>query len=135
MLDLRFEPSTPFTDQDILDIETSLDRKLPKTYHDFVKLYGGAFIGGEVQGPKVTSILGFFDADEYRGPSSLLETYSDLRKIGALPIANCEFGNKYVLTRTNEVHYIDYTKGRTSAHKISDSFEDFLSRISIEQEA
>lgn len=134
MTDPRFEPSTPFTDRDIREIEESLSRKLPEDYLEFVKQYGGAFVGGQVEGAQTTSILGFSEAQEYKGPSSLLETYSDLRRAGALPFADCEFGNIYVLTATNEVFYISYTEGETSSFKVSDSFSDFISRIHLKED-
>ena len=89
-------------------------------------------MGGQLKGSKTTSILGFSEADEYKGASSLFETYADLREIKSLPFADCEFGNPYVLTSTNEVYYLDYTGGYVSSQKVADSFEEFISRIVVD---
>jgi len=135
MPDPRFEPATPFTDQDINDIQKHLGRELPEDYRRFVKEFGGAFIGGEIEGPKRTSILGLFEADEYKGPSSLIMTYADLCRAGSFPFADCEFGNPYILNAADEVYYIDYTNGDSSPFKVAGSFRDFISHIVIEEES
>ena len=131
MPDPRFENPKPFTDQDILDIESALGRKLPEDYCAFVKEYGGAFISGEIDGEY--SIDRFDGAAAYRKGSISVSEWEEYCEIGALPFASCILGNAFVLTAGNAVHYVDYygnSWGRgTTTHKLADSFSDFLSRI------
>ena len=127
----RFEPATPFSEAEICEIEKAVGRQLPENYREFVKEYGGAFVGGLIDGSEELPILTFFRA---AGVLSNLETHPDLREIGALPIADCEFGNLYVLEQSNTVHYITYYGGKTAARKVADSFEDFLARIVVPPE-
>jgi hypothetical protein len=125
MSDPRFQARTPFSDGEIRDIEKELGRELPPSYRHFVEQYGGAFVGGSVDGE--WDVLDFFDA------STVLEdlrgTFSDYRDIGALPFASDVGGNLWVLTEDNSVHFLVNYSGSSSAEKISDSFQDFLDRI------
>jgi hypothetical protein len=127
MSDPRFEAKTPFSDEEIRAIEKELGRELPPAYRHFVEQYGGAFVCGSVDGNYRWEVLGFYRA------STVLEdlrgTFSDFRDIGALPFAHDIFGNLWVLTEDNSVHFLVNDKGESSAEKISDSFQDFLDRI------
>lgn len=131
MPDPRIEPATPFGETEIARIEQVLGRALPKDYRDFVCEYGGAFVGGQIDGDADLPILAFFDADTL---TFKLETFSDLRSVGFLPIADCELGNLYVMDQVNSIHYIAYYGGRTSSRKVADAFEDFLDRIVVVDE-
>jgi hypothetical protein len=130
MSDPRFEAKTPYSDEEIRAIEKELGRELPPAYRHFVKQYGGAFVGGFVDGE--WEVLDFFDA------STVLEdlrgTFSDFRDIGALPFARDVGGNLWVLTEDNSVHFLVNYSGSSTAEKISDSFQDFLDRIVLEDD-
>lgn len=134
MPDPRFEAETPFSDAEIGEIESAIGRVLPKAYCDFVKEYGGAFVGGLVDDSEDLPILTFFGASGDNGILSNLTSYPDLKEEKALPIADCELGNLYVLDRENAVHYINYYGGETNARKVSDSFEGFTRRIVVPEE-
>jgi hypothetical protein len=131
MLDPRIEPATPFTNMDIANIEQVIGRKLPEDYRNFACTYGGAYVGGYVDGNLELPILTFFDPDAML---SNLEIYTDLRDDGVLPVARCELGNLYVIDRRNVVHYINYYGGQTSARKVADTFGDLLTRIIVSDE-
>jgi hypothetical protein len=62
MLDSRIEPVTPFTEADLATIERVLGRTLPKDYRDFACAYGGAFVGGLIDGDPKLPILTSFRA-------------------------------------------------------------------------
>ncbi len=134
MSDPRFEGDTPFTEADIGEIEKALGRNLPKDYSDFAKAYGGAFVGGMIDGSDEFPILCFFGTDRDNGILSMLAIHSDFRDEGALPIGRCQLGNLYVLDRDNTVHYINYYGGNVTARKVADSFGDFITRIVVQEE-
>lgn len=131
MSDPQFEPVSPLPDVKIDQIEKVLGRELPKDYCDFIKQYGGAFVGGLIDGSLQLPILTFFGADEKTGILAKLQTHPDFRDDGVLPIADCELGNLYILSRENAVHYINYYGGETTARKVADSFQEFVSRIVV----
>ena len=134
MADFRFETELPFSDAEIGEIEKVVGRSLPEAYSAFVKQYGGAFVGGLVDGVEDLPILSFFSASGDSGVIANLNRYSDLKEDRVLPIAGCALGNLYVLDRDNEVYYINYYGGQTSARKVSDTFEGFVERIVVPQE-
>lgn len=131
MMDEKFECSTPFSDAYIEKIELSLNRKLPDDYRNFVKKFGGAFVGGEVDGSEEFSVLDFFGLEEGNSVLEMLEIYPDLNSDGALPVARCELGNIYVLNNKNEIFYINFYGGKTSATRVSSCFQDFIDRIVV----
>jgi hypothetical protein len=135
MSDSRFEAAQPFSEADISEIQRALGRPLPEDYCNFVKEYGGAFVGGLIDGAKDLPILGFFTAGEDDdGILRTLKTHPDLRDDGVLPFADCELGNIYVLDAKNAVHYINYYGGRTTVRKVADSFQNFVDRIVPEED-
>ena len=134
MTDPRFEPSAPFSETDIEAIESEIGRKLPDSYRDFVREYGGAFVGGLVDGSGELPVMRFIGASGNYGVLDMLKLHSDLREDRILPIADCEFGNLYVFDRENRVHYINYYGGRTSARKVADNFQEFIDRIVVSEE-
>lgn len=129
MIDPRIEPAKPFSIEEIAAIEAALGRKLPRAYTDFVARYGGAFVGGSLDGKGRFAILAFFTADNESGILKKLGAYPDLRDDGVLPIADCELGNLHVLRLDGSVWYLNYYGGRTSAERVADSFQDFVERI------
>jgi hypothetical protein len=133
MPDSRFRPAKPFSDAELAEIERVLGRPLPKDYREFVKEYGGAFVGGLIDGSKDLPILAFFGAGEDGGVLGQLRSYTDLRDDSMLPFADCELGNLYVLTPENTVYYINYYGGKTTVQKVADSFQDFVARIVPEE--
>jgi hypothetical protein len=133
MPDSRFEADEPFSEADIIAIEKVLGRPLPRDYCDFAKEYGGAFVGGLIDGSNELPILTFFSAGEDDGILRTLKTHPDLRDDGVLPFADCVFGNLYVLTAENAVYYINYYGGKTTVRKVADSFQDFVNRIGPEE--
>lgn len=131
MLDSRIEPENPLTKTDIAKLEKILGHSVSLEYSAFACHYGGASVGGLVDGDTELPILTFFNMEKLL---SMLETYTDLRDDGVLPVADCEVGNLYVLDRENSVHYINYYGGRTTARKVADSFGDFLARIVVTED-
>lgn len=131
MIDPRIEPASPFTEAELAKIEQTLGRSLPKEYRDFASVYGGAFVGGLIDGDVELPILSFFSADTVL---SKLETHIDLKSDGVIPFADCELGNLYVIDREDAVHYINYYGGNTSARRVANRFSDLLSRIAISDE-
>ena len=134
MPDSRFEAGEPFSQTAIREIENELGRELPKDYCEFAKEFGGAFVGGLVDGSADLPILTFFGADDRKGVLSKLRTHPDLRNDGVLPIADCELGNLYVIDRENAIFYINYYGGKTTARKIANSFQEFVARIVVQDE-
>lgn len=134
MTDSRFEPSVPFSEVEINEIEGEIYRKLPDSYRDFVKVYGGAFVGGLIDGSEDFPILGFFSASGKNSVLGRLEAHQDLKEDRILPIADCELGNLYVLDSNNSVHYINYYGGKTSAKKVAQTFQEFIDRIIVTEE-
>jgi hypothetical protein len=133
MPDSRFKAAKPFSEAEITEIERALGRPLPKDYCEFVKEYGGAFVGGLIDGSEDLPILAFFSAGEDDGVLRKLKWYTDLRDDGVLPFADCVLGNLYVLNPENAVYYINYYGGKTTARKVADSFHDFVARIVPEE--
>ncbi|WP_367871847.1 SMI1/KNR4 family protein [Luteolibacter sp. Populi] len=131
MPDSRFEPDDPFSETEIQAIERALGRDLPEDYRQFVKEYGGAFVGGYVDGKDDFSVLAFLGADEDGGILFKLGWHSDLREDSLLPIADCELGNLYVLTKQNSVGFINYYEGKHTIEKVAESFQDFVDRIVV----
>lgn len=131
MIDSRIKAATPFTETELTKIEQVLGRELPGDYREFVRTYGGAFVGGLVDGDLELPILAFFGADKVL---LSLRLYTDLKDDGVLPIADCELGNLYVIDRENVVHYINYYGGRTTARKVTSQFSDLLDRIVVSDE-
>jgi hypothetical protein len=127
--DFRFEPNAPYMDSDIEKIENTLKRQLPADYANFVRQYGGAFVGGEV-GKYGESILAFYDNDK-EGIYWAMEAYDDFTDEGILPFARCELGNIWILDIDNSIHYVNYYGGTTEVTKIADSFREFLDRIVV----
>ena len=134
MPDPRFEPATPLSETQIEELETVLGRQLPQEYRDFLTQYGGAFVGGSIDGTEELPILSFFGAEEDKGLLATLKAYPDLRADGVLPIARCALGNIYVLDRNNAIHYINYYGGKTTAQKVAASFHNFIARIVVPEE-
>jgi len=134
MTDPRFEAGDGFTDLDIAEIESALGRELPADYREFVKNYGGAFVGGTVDGTQKLPILDFFKSGRDGGIIVVLNAFDNFKDDSVLPIARDEFGNKYVQTPHGSIYYINYYSGATSAMKIANSFSDFVSKIVVDDE-
>jgi hypothetical protein len=128
MLDARLEAASPFSQSEIGDIEKALARSLPAAYREFVLVYGGAFVGGSVDGSNDLPVLKFLSASSVL---SALAQYADLKTDRILPFARCELGNLYVLDEADAIHYINYYGGKTTVLKISGDFRDFLARIVV----
>jgi hypothetical protein len=131
MSDPRFEGKEPYSDELLAEVEKRLGRELPRDYRDFVKQYGGAFVGGAVDGSTAWSVLGFYKA------ASILERisfFTELTEQGALNFARDELGNMWVLAGDNSIHFLVTYAGKSSAEKVSDSFQDFLDRIVPDEE-
>lgn len=129
MLTLEFENPTPFTEQDIVEIERLLGRELPEDYRRFAKEYGGCLVDGEVDGLAEFAIDVFYQAHAYTNKGGGVPEWEEYQEIGALPFAHCIMGNLFVLTNDNAVHYVNYYGGKTTTQKLAISFGDFISRI------
>ena len=125
------DPGVPFSDADIASIESVLGRSLPVEYVAFVRRYGGAFVGGLVDGDQALAIDTFFAA---RGKSGILSTVSwqtDLSDAGIMPIADCLLGNTFVLMPDDSIGYIDYYGDHSDTQRIAESFAELVSRIVV----
>ncbi|WP_395738017.1 SMI1/KNR4 family protein [Prosthecobacter sp.] len=131
MFNPPIEPAVPFTEMQLASIEQALGRPLPREYRDFASVYGGAFVGGSVDGKAEFPILTFFGV---KAVLLRLDIHDDLKADGVLPVADCEMGNLYVIDRQNVVHYINYYGGQTIARRVADSFDDMLKRIVVSEE-
>jgi hypothetical protein len=106
---------------------------LPTSFRSFAKEYGGAFVGGFVDGSEDLPIDGFTgNGDE--GLLATLEYHCDFKDVNALPFAYCLLGNLWVLSADGAVHYINYYGGKTTGQRLAESFSAFLSRIVIRDE-
>ncbi|WP_395748229.1 SMI1/KNR4 family protein [Prosthecobacter sp.] len=128
MLDPRIEPATPFTETDLATVERVLGQTLPTDYRDFACLYGGAYVGGLIDGDPKLPISAFLDAGSVL---STLEICTDLKEDGVLPVADCVLGNLYVIDRGGAVHYINYYGGKTTSRMVADTFGEMLHRIVV----
>lgn len=128
------EPAIPFSHAQINEIEQSIGHQLPQDYLEFVRTFGGAFVGGSIDGSPDLPILAFFSASGRGGILSKLRAYQDLKKEGVLPIADCELGNLYVLDPENAIHYLNYYGGKTTARRVASSFGEFLARVIVEDD-
>ncbi len=134
MIDPRFEPAIPLPKEQLEEITSLIGHALPETYSDFILEYGGAFVGGYVDGNEALPVMSFFGAEPDRGLISRLGAYPDFARRGILPIASCELGNLYVLERDGSVHYVNYYGASVVTKKVADSFGDFVSRIVITED-
>jgi len=128
MHDPRFEAAQPFEEGEIGKIEDAIGREIPVEYRSFVSAYGGAFVGGLVDGSASLPILRFLTGD---GVLRSLERHSDLKDRGILPVARCELGNIYVIEIDGAVHYLNYYGEKTTASLVASDFSSFLSRIVV----
>jgi len=134
-MDPRFRARDPFTQAQLIDVERLVQRKLPEEYLDFVRTYGGAFVGGYVDlegGRAIDRFLSFPQIDR------CMKLYDDLREENILTIADCILGNMFVLYFDNSVRYIDYygmthgKHGKANDTGIVDAtFRGFLRRIVV----
>lgn len=128
MIDPRIKAAIPFSETELAEIEQVLGRELPSDYREFARTYGGAFVGGYVDGNPELPILTFFKAAVVLAK---LRFHTDFKNDGVLPVADCELGNLYVIDRENVVHYINYYGGQTTARKVTSSFSDLIKRLVV----
>ena len=50
---------------------------------------------------------------------------------GLIPIADDNFNNRYVLRKSGEVMYIDYSRGWAAISKLAESFDEFLNMLDV----
>ena len=120
------EADDPFSQADLHKIVQAVGRELPDAYCAFVQKFGGAFVGGLVDGAPDFPILAFFKVEKIL---STLDFMSNLKEEGILPFADCELGNLWVFDREGIIYYVNNYGGKTKTHKISADFTDFVSRI------
>ena len=122
------EPALAFTDTELAMIERALRRPVPASYRQFVKEYGGAFVGGSLDGGDEYSILAFDTAANIRRNFELLPEYS---ADGMLIFANCEQGGIYVINHDDTIWYRLVWCGKTTSVRVANSFDEFRDRIVI----
>ena len=132
-MDPRIKTGTPLSDVAIDAVESALGRDLPADYRAFVAAHGDAFVGGYVDDADALPVLSLFNDAQIR---QCLATQDDLRVEGLLPFGSCELNNLWVIDCKvdHSVHYINYYGGQTKAHRVADTFEDFIQRIVIRDE-
>jgi hypothetical protein len=128
MNDARFEKGASISDSDISEIEHILNRKLPEDYCKFVKKFGGAFVGGNLDG-KAEFPIDAFLSNEHNQIIDTLKIYTDLKDDGIMPFAKCILGNIWAIDKNNNIYYINYYGGKTESKKVAENFTDFISRI------
>jgi len=126
----------PVSAESISLIEVVLGRSLPRDYREFLMLYGHCGFAGEaviVTDSEKFPIFTFYGGGD--GNGSLLQQltlHSDLKEIGALPIADDLFNNIYVFDlEAGVISRLDYSSGYAVAIKIANTFTDFVSRIEV----
>lgn len=131
MLEEFIEAGDPYTDQQLEQICKVAGFSLPRVYCEFAKKYGDAFVGGLVDASPDFPVSGFFSSEKVISNFEFNATYKENR---AIPVADCELGNIWVLSEDGSVHFINFYSRPTVTTKVASSFQDFLSRISIEDE-
>ena len=126
----NIEPAKPCSERALDALEVRVGRSLPTSLREFATRYGGAFVGGSIDGAGRYSVLGFLDLERVdQTEGAYLDEYLE---VGALPFARCDLGGIYLLKADNTVWFRLYHAGKTTLEKVSESFEDFLTRIEIE---
>ncbi|WP_226698795.1 SMI1/KNR4 family protein [Qipengyuania gaetbuli] len=127
----NIEPAKPCSERALNALEFRVGRSLPTSLREFATRYGGAFIGGSVDGAGRYSVLGFLDLERIdQTEGAYLDEYLE---VGALPFARCELGGIYLLKADNSIWFRLNHAGKTTLEKVSESFEDFLNRIETEE--
>lgn len=131
MLAEFIEPGIPYSRRQIDQISEYIGFSLPEDYCEFVMKYGNAFVGGLVDSSIELPILSFFGFERLM---STIKENDEFIKSKAVPIADCELGNTWVLSNTGDVYYVNYYNTSIVSTKVAPSFTDFASRIDIEDE-
>ena len=131
MQSLPFEKGRPFSDGELEALERATGWSLPSDYRSFAKEYGGAFVGGAVDGNSSFPVLAFADFDQARRTS---EDRSVLPDEFPLCFAHCELGNLWVFDRRGAVHYVNYYVRPAFSVRVADGLREFVGRIAIDSE-
>jgi SMI1/KNR4 family protein SUKH-1 len=124
-------------DDDVQAIEAKAGFKLPATYVSFLKTYGRCMFAGEAtvrcpgEMPPLRIDTMFGCGDSAGDILADMRRHPEYRNNGLVPIADDNFNNRYVLRKTGEVLFIDYSRGPTSINKIADSFDAFLAMLDV----
>ncbi|QDX25228.1 SMI1/KNR4 family protein [Sphingomonas suaedae] len=131
MSQVSFEKGLPFSDDELERLEGLVDWTLPPDYRSFAKVYGGAFVGGEVDGNSSLPVLSFGTFDQAWRTSADGSVLPDNFPIS---FARCELGNLWVFDRSGAVHYINFYSRPAVAVFVATNFSEFLGRILISGE-
>lgn len=126
-----FEVAEPLSPDDIAEVGRLAGFALPIDYQHFLAEFGGAFVGGLVDGNEDLPILKFYGRRELQDALAL---HPDMATVPALPIGCCELGNQYVILPDGSVAYVNYYGGQTATTRVSDDFSGFLERMVAEDE-
>jgi hypothetical protein len=124
-------------DKDIRAIETKAGFKLPATYVSFLKTYGHCMFTGEAtvkrpgEMPPLRIDTMFGCGDSAGNILVDLQRHPEYRYNGLVPIADDNFNNRYVLRKSGEVLFIDYSRGSAAISKLADSFDEFLNMLDV----
>jgi len=127
----QIEPSTPLSDADLDRLETQLGRSLPEDYRKFMREYGGAFVGGSIDGGEELSVLRFFGLQADGTAAAASGFFTEFIEVGMLPVANCILGGIYVLKPDNSIWFRLVYSGKLVLRQVAGSFGEFRDRIVV----
>jgi len=125
-------------DDDIRAIETKAGFKLPAIYVSFLKTYGHCMFTGEATVRRVGEmpplrIDTMFGCGDSAGNILIdMQRHPEFRNNGLVPIADDNFNNRYVLRKSGEVMFVDYSRGWAAISKLADSFDEFLNLLDVQ---
>jgi hypothetical protein len=136
-IDEAFEPASR---ADIRKIEELVRAPLPPTYDSFLAQIGSCMFAGEAtvkaSNGEVLGIATFFGGRPSRNVLDDLRVHEDYVAKQLVPIADTFLNDRYVLDlSTGKVHYIEYHAGTNRVIEVAPSFDDFLTRISVDSDA
>jgi hypothetical protein len=124
-------------DADVRAVEAKAGFKLPESYASFLKTFGRCMFAraatircsAPIPPPSIATMFGCKDS-----AGSILtdmRLHPEYLRNGLVPIADDNFNNRYVLRKTGEILFIDYSRGAGVVSKVADSFDEFLSMLDV----
>jgi hypothetical protein len=105
---------------------------LPKAYTEFLSLYGGCGFAGEANVHCKYGTFPIFTLFDFDKLIANLESYEDLAVDAKVPIGDDMASNLYVLSPVSgAVHFIDFSANPPIATTVAESFEEFVTSISV----
>ncbi|MEM1052378.1 MAG: SMI1/KNR4 family protein [Pseudomonadota bacterium] len=126
MLENFIKARTPFTDEELKEVELACGFDLPADYKAFVMIHGNAFVGGVLDDQDGEPVDGLYSAKQIIDGVASDPGYRTSR---AIPIADMALGNYWALADDGGIYYLNYYEKPFSSTKVASSFSEFVSRI------